>query len=80
MTLNELQDGQIVTARWGRAGREDVQWNDWQKVPLYIQRHKGQVVILALAGKNWAEYSPKHSFDGTTFLTEDYYLQIKGLV
>lgn len=85
MKIGELQDGQVVRARWGRAGEEDVNWGPWKDVPLYIQRHKDRVTCIALKDINWAEYGPD-DFNPDyanpkfgVFLAEDYYLQIEGL-
>jgi hypothetical protein len=81
--LKNLQDGDIVRARWGRSGREKVNWGRWQPVTLYIEKYKGEIVTLALKDKNWAEYDPRNSLDtyhiGSgvyQLVAEDYYLEI----
>lgn len=86
MKLEELQDGQTVQARLGRAGRTRVEWEGgFEPHTLYVQRHKGKVIIVTLRDVSWAEGSPRDlCFDegneeGGTFVVEDWYLQIKGL-
>ena len=87
MKISELQDGQIVTLRTGRAGRHAVEWGMWRPATLYIQRNKkGEVVIIAIKSENWAEYSPKHDYNppfgndpNGTFTAEDWYMQIEGV-
>jgi|WetSurSiteA1Bulk_404760.scaffolds.fasta_scaffold00108_9 hypothetical protein len=83
MKFEDLQDGDVVKARWGRAGRERVNWSKWQDTPLYIEKYKGEIVTLALRNKdNWAEYSPRHQKESTEpgkpilLIAEDYYLEI----
>lgn len=78
MKIAELQDGQVVRARWGRAGDEDVNWGEWTDAKLTVQRHKERVCLITLKGVNWAEYGPE-DFNNGVFLAEDYYLQIGGL-
>lgn len=86
MKISELQDGQIVTLRTGRAGRHAVEWGMWRPATLYIQRNKkGEVVVIAIKSEGWAEYSPRDwnpPFDGNphgTFVAEDYYMEIEGV-
>lgn len=76
MNINKLKNGQIVTARWGRTGREAPEWNNWQDAELYVQFHNDKICIITLKNEVWAEYSPDDYDDGI-FLTEDYYLEIK---
>jgi len=82
MKIDELVLGQTVTARWGRAGPEDVKWGPWKDVQLHVQKGKdSKVAIIGLKGVNWAEYGPGDYArnNGGMFLVEDYYLQIQGL-
>lgn len=81
MKLDQLVHGQKYTVRCGRQGDENVKWEPWQELALHIQREKtGKVAIIALVGKNWAEYGPdNYETRHGLFLVEDYYLQIKGL-
>lgn len=82
MKVDELQDGQTVRARWGRAGKEGPDWNDWQEVDLRIQRNgKGAVVLIDLrGGRDWAAYDPRHDLERSGLLVnEDFYLEIDGL-
>lgn len=68
-----------MNVRWGRAGREDVDWSPWRLEKLYVYRHvDGKVVLVTLADHNWAEYSPSQLENGV-FIAEDYYMQIEGL-
>jgi len=78
MRMNDLQDGQIVKARWGRAGREAPEFGPWQDISLSVHKRCGRTVILTIRGVEWAEYVPD-DFDGGVFVCEDYYLEIKGL-
>lgn len=82
MKISELQNGQVVRARIGMAGRHEVEWQEWKNLPLYIQKNKkGEVVIVALEPPmNWAEYNPKYDYVGNgLFTAEDYYMEIEGL-
>jgi hypothetical protein len=80
MRIQDLQDGQLVRARWGRAGEEDVDWGPWKDVHLRVQRHRDRIVGISLVGVGWAEYGPG-DFDKRSgvFLVEDYYLEIAGV-
>jgi hypothetical protein len=82
MRISDLQDNQVVRARWGRAGRTAPDFGPWRDAPLYVQRdNKGNVVVVALRlppGEDWAEYNPR-DFQGGLFVAEDYYLEIEGL-
>lgn len=85
MKVDELQDGQVVRARWGRAGRNDVVWGPWRDTPLAVQQHQNRVVLVTLKGRNWAEATPddlcapRGAQKNAYFLVEDYYLEIEGL-
>ena len=60
MKISELQNGQTVRLRTGRAGRTDVAWGPWRNAPLYVQRdHKGRVCNLTPTDQVWAEYDPR---------------------
>lgn len=78
MILNELMDGQIVTARWGRA--HGLSWHlcPWREAELVIQRNDSGPVLIALKDVEFAEFSPE-DFSNGTFYNEDYCLEIKGL-
>lgn len=88
MKLADLLHGQLVRARWGRAGRSAPAWGPWKEVELYLDRAKQaphQIICLCLMKLNgnfmpWAEYS-EQDFDTRykVFLVEDYYLEIEGL-
>ena len=83
MILNELMDGQWVTARWGRAGPvsgDEVGWAlcPWTEVELVVQRNDSGVVMVALKDVDFAEFCPD-DFSNGTFYNEDYCLEIKGL-
>ena len=88
--IDALTDGQTVTARWGRAGREAPEWGKWRKVKLYVQRTTqaykgvpaGTICTIALRDVNWAEYDPRGydaqvTGDTLELLAEDYYCEIK---
>jgi len=85
MRVDDLQDGQVVRARWGRAGEEGPAWSPWQDARLSVQRHKSKVVCVTLKDHAWAEAGPddlagpdewqKNAY----FVVEDYYLEIEGL-
>ncbi len=81
MKLNDLQNGQIVRCRTGRAGRHAVQWGDWRQAELYVQRHPktGNVLIVTPKDEVWAEAGPNDLCEDGILLVEDYYLQIEGL-
>jgi hypothetical protein len=72
--INDLQDGQIVRARWGRAGSEEPDFGPWQDVALSVQRlpmtpassrprldgmKPGDVIIVTLRDTNWADGHPR---------------------
>ncbi len=79
--LENLQDGQVVRLRTGKAGEHDVEWSEWYEAPLYVQRNKkGEVVIITIKNSGWAEYNPKYDYRGNGLFTgEDYYMEIDGL-
>jgi hypothetical protein len=83
MKVDELQDGGVVKARWGRAGREGPNWCAWQHVELRVQRNgRGKVVLIGLkGGRDWADYDPRHDLEKSSglLINEDYYLEIDGL-
>jgi len=86
MKVSDLQHGQVVRARWGRAGENAPNWCEWTDVSLHVQRHQGCVTLVALQRVDWAEATPRDfcppdefSPNGM-FLVEDYYLEIEGLV
>lgn len=92
MKINDLRNGQTVVARWGRyvATKDEPDWCPWKNVSLYVQRDaKGQIVMIALQGEEWAEYDPRHDYyeahpsgfppSPAGLLCEDYYLEIEGL-
>lgn len=85
MKLEELEDGQTVRARWGRAGEEAPNWGPWQEVRLHVQRHKGRIVLVALKDVAWAEAGPRDlcppddGSENAYFVVEDYYLEIDQL-
>jgi hypothetical protein len=80
MKIDELQDGQMLRFRCGRAGAEDVLWQPWTNGGITVQRHTNRVVILGLRDVTWAEYAPSdYDPHHNLFLVEDYYLQIEGL-
>lgn len=88
MHINDLQNGQTVLARTGRAGRTAVEWDNGGRFiehTLYVQRTKqGKVCTVTTTSKDWAEggpddLCPDQDGQGATFVVEDYYLQITGL-
>ena len=89
MRISELQDGQKVTARLGRAGREAAEFGPWHEVELNVQRTKkaykktpaGTVCSIAVKDDpSWASYDPRHDYHGgNLLLAEDYYMEIEGL-
>ena len=82
MTIQDLQDGQTVTLRLGRAGRHQVDWEDWEDVKIRVGRSKnGQVIGVRPTNDSfWAEYDPRHDYHDGCFLAEDYYMEIQGLL
>ncbi len=85
MKIADLQHGQVVTLRTGRAERHGVEWGEWQNKPLHIQRFKGRIVIIAIQDSEWAEYTPQDYQPPTgyhpygVFTAEDWYMEIEGL-
>ena len=80
MRIEDLQDGQEYKIRLGRAGEESANWGEWGMRKLYVQRHKGKIVVIALKDECWAEYRPSdYSPYYNEFLCEDYYMQIEGI-
>jgi hypothetical protein len=75
LKLSELQNDQVVCARWGRyvEGRDTPKWGSWTDVRLYVQRVRPQTQARGQAGAiavltirrldgtplNWAEYGPE---------------------
>ena len=80
MKIDDLQNGQTVTLRLGRADRHHVDWKPWEQSTIYIQRHEGKVVIIAVDNKSWAEYDPRYDYHDGLFTCEDYYMEIQGLL
>lgn len=86
MKLSELFDNQIVKYRIGRAGPNNVIWEEWTIGPIYVQRRAiqyknypaGEIVTLTTINDVTAEYSEDDFFEGI-FNCEDYYLEIFGL-
>jgi len=80
MTFNDLYDDQYVKYRAGRAGQSQVEWEPWMIGKISVQKDKrGNVSIVTLKDKNWAEASKNDLCDDGILLVEDYYLQIEGL-
>lgn len=95
MKLSELYDGQIVEYRLGRAGEHNVNWGEWKTGPIVVFRRQkdykrgktlhpaGEILILTPKNDVWAQHGEKQEFaedtEGGYFVTEDYYMQIKGL-
>lgn len=89
LEIKSLQNDQIVLARYGRAGRHTVEWNEWQNIKLYIQRAPQDNRICVIAIKNvddshinWAEYDPRSDHleindNVVSIVAEDYYLEFK---
>lgn len=40
ITLENIQNGDSVRFRIGRAGETDVVWENWQEGPIYVQRRE----------------------------------------
>lgn len=81
MKIADLQNGQTVRCRTGRAGRTAAEYGPWREAALYVQRNtKGRVVIITLRDGSTAEFGPEN-FEPSykEFCVEDYYLQIEGL-
>lgn len=80
MVVADLKCGQLVRARWGRAGRTRIAWCSWQEVRLHVQADKrGLPGIISLDGIEWAEYTPRDLNSHGQFQVEDYFLEIEGL-
>lgn len=43
ITLQTIQDGDVVRYRTGRAGQTDVDWNNWKTGPFYIVRRENKI-------------------------------------
>ncbi len=86
MKIADLQNGQVVRARMGMAGRDHVEWQEWGDYVLYVQRFKGRIVIVSLKDTGWAEYSPPMDYQPPNgyhpygvFTAEEWYMEIEGL-
>lgn len=95
MTLLELANGQVVTARHGRAERDGAHWEDWRQAVLYVVRRTeelsnslrkrstspnvGDIITIVADGCD-CEYSQGDYCGDGVFMVEDYYLQIEGLL
>lgn len=87
MKLNDLNHGDIVRLRTGRAGRERIEWSEWTEAALYIQKlANGQITLLTVDNGCWAEAGTSDlnctdydQTEGGVIMVEDYYLQISGL-
>ncbi len=40
MKIKELQNGQVVRLRVGKAGEYEVAWREWGEHPLYVRKIK----------------------------------------
>lgn len=69
MKLAELQHGQVVKYRVGRAGRTAPDWSEWRTSPIFLRRREkeyrrgktvypvGQILELVIENEpNWATY------------------------
>ncbi len=75
-----LIDGQVYEVRFQRGAPQH--WPAWRQEQLFVQRHKGQVVIVTMKNTDWAEYDPRHHdvivLNGNLhFAAEDYWMEIK---
>ncbi len=83
--IHDAGDGCVVTARVGRAGRDAVEWTQWQKFTLYVQKDPiGMVCGIGIRNFGWADYDPR-GLDATVgdngvleLLAEDYYMEISA--
>lgn len=80
MKLKDLEHGQLVLARLGRAGEDDIAWDPWQHMRLFVQRHDDKIVLITTKDIPWAEYTlDDFNPESSLFTAEDYYMQIKEL-
>lgn len=87
MTLNELQNGQVVTYRLGFHGRNQVEWQNWQTGPIYVARRqfdykgkgKGDLLTLTPENQGWAEYRQTDYHGKGFFDCEEFCMEIKNL-
>jgi len=93
--LASLQNNQSVRYRIGRAGRTDVEWEDWKEGPLYVEKREsdmpslknrardtwkaGSILMLIPIGENTAEFGQADYCGNGVFCAEDYYLEIADL-
>lgn len=96
MQLSDLQNDMTVTFRLGRAGREDVDWEDWQEGKIYVRRRapnevlpkrqqsgswgKGGEIITIVPHVEVSAEYDERDFSNGVFNCEDWYFEIKGLV
>ncbi len=75
--IDSLPASCTVTARTGRAGVFDINWQPWAEHQLVVQRdRKGAVCGLTLADAEFAEFDPRSQLEGDVLVSEDYCLEI----
>ena len=90
MTLADLQHGMEVRYRLGRAGPNNVVWQEWDTSTLYLRRREkvlkrsnypnvGDITELVIEGTGWASYTQSDYCGNGVFSAEDYYLEIEGM-
>lgn len=69
-----------MIGRCARHGASAVKWEDPQEYELYIQKHKGKAVIVALKNKDFAEFDPRRDVEEDGVLnSEDYLFEVLSL-
>ena len=83
--VRELQDGQSVHVKLTRLARQAPELQYEGPATLYVQRHNGVIVTLAVNGVSdteplpvdWAEYDPRRDFEyDDSLVNEDYQLEV----
>jgi hypothetical protein len=82
MDFHSLKDGCVVRGRCGRAGRDDVEWEPVREHTLFVQKDaRGCTCLIAICGKAFAEFDPRHDQEGEhLLLSEDYYFEVTEVV
>ncbi len=83
MDFMALNNDCIVKARCGRAGRNEVDWEEPRDYSLYVQKDpQGRNCVIAIRGRDdFAEFDPRHEQEGESLLlNEDYYFEVLALV
>ena len=78
MDINQLENGHKIMGKLGHdAGESEPKWSYEGEIELYIQKHKGKIVLITCLNTDWAEYGVNDFHEpSSTFETEGYYMKV----